>query len=72
MEMSTVSALAEARHTAYIRGRWVYTDNCSGELQYRVVDPSLPANGDYSPYNMWCKFIHFNEFLTIVYGSWLN
>ena len=52
MTMSTVSALAEARRTTYIRGRWVYTDNGS-EQQYEVVEPSLPGNGDYSAYSLW-------------------
>lgn len=52
MPMSTVSALAEARHTAYIRGRWVYSDS-DGELQYQIVEPTLPSNGDYSAYIMW-------------------
>ena len=54
MAMSTVSALAEARQTSYIRGRWVYTEN-AGELQYRIIEPTLPGNGDYSAYNLWCK-----------------
>ncbi|XP_014671329.1 PREDICTED: beclin 1-associated autophagy-related key regulator-like [Priapulus caudatus] len=52
MELSTVSALAEARHTAYIRGRWVYSD-IDGELQYKVVEPTLPSNGDYTPCFAW-------------------
>lgn len=51
----TVSALAEARHTSYIRGRWVYTENGS-EHQYRVVEPLLPGCGDYSPYTMWREY----------------
>ncbi len=52
MALSTVTALAEARQTSYIRGRWVYTEN-AGELQYSIVEPSLPGNGDYSAYNLW-------------------
>ncbi|XP_013387967.1 beclin 1-associated autophagy-related key regulator isoform X2 [Lingula anatina] len=52
MQLSTVSALAEARRTAYVRGKWIYTDN-GGELQYQVVDPKLPGHGDYSAYCAW-------------------
>ncbi|CAH1792349.1 unnamed protein product [Owenia fusiformis] len=52
MQMSTVSALAEARRTSYIKGRWIYLDN-GGELQYSIVEPTLPGNGDYSPYTIW-------------------
>ena len=60
MAMSTVTALAEARQTSYIRGRWVYTEN-AGELQYSIVEPSLPGNGDYSAYNLWGNLIlYFN------------
>ncbi|XP_018914794.1 beclin 1-associated autophagy-related key regulator isoform X2 [Bemisia tabaci] len=51
-ERETVSALLEATHTAYVRGRWVYTD-CSGEWQHSIVAPTLPASGDYSAYNLW-------------------
>ena len=63
MAMSTVSALAEARQTSYIRGRWVYTEN-AGELQYRIIEPTLPGNGDYSAYNLWRKFDTFVRKLT--------
>ena len=55
MVMSTVSALAEARHTSYIRGRWIYTDN-GGEHQYQIIEPTLPGNGDYSPYIICCQY----------------
>ncbi len=60
VEMSTVSALAEARQTSYIRGRWVYTEN-AGELQYRIVEPTLPGNGDYSAYNLWREWRTFRK-----------
>ncbi len=56
MVMSTVSALAEARRTSYVRGRWIYTDN-GGEYQYMIVEPNLPGNGDYSAYHIWCKLV---------------
>lgn len=48
----TVNALAEATRMAYIRGHWVYTDNNS-DVQYCVVEPLLPGNGDYSDYSLW-------------------
>lgn len=58
MAQSTVTALAEARQTSYVRGRWVYTEN-AGELLYRIVEPTLPGNGDYSAYSVWSKLIQF-------------
>ncbi|GFG28420.1 hypothetical protein Cfor_11343 [Coptotermes formosanus] len=48
----TVTALADATRTAYIRGRWVFTDS-SGQLRHCIVSPSLPDSGDYSAYNVW-------------------
>ncbi|KAJ4437296.1 hypothetical protein ANN_17434 [Periplaneta americana] len=48
----TVTALADATRTAYIRGRWVFTDS-SGQLQHCIVAPSLPDSGDYSAYSVW-------------------
>ncbi|XP_065216731.1 beclin 1-associated autophagy-related key regulator isoform X3 [Planococcus citri] len=44
--------LAEAQRTAYIRGRWVFTDSW-GETQHSIVAPTLPDSGDYSPYLDW-------------------
>ncbi|KAE8746410.1 beclin 1-associated autophagy-related key regulator-like [Frankliniella occidentalis] len=48
----TVSALADALRTTYIRGRWVFTDS-TGELQHCIVAPMLPGSGNYSAYNDW-------------------
>lgn len=48
----TVSALAEATRTSYIRGKWIFMDS-SGELHYRIVAPTLPGSGDYSAYTVW-------------------
>lgn len=50
----TVSALADATHTAYIRGRWILQDSQT-ELQHVIVayPIALPGNGDYSAYNDW-------------------
>lgn len=52
----TVSALADATHTAYIRGRWILQDSQT-ELQHVIVAPALPGNGDYSAYNDWVATI---------------
>ncbi|XP_064601890.1 beclin 1-associated autophagy-related key regulator-like [Liolophura sinensis] len=52
LALSTVSALKDASHTAYIKGRWVYADH-NGDLQYKVVESTLPGSGDYSAYNLW-------------------
>ncbi|XP_063222626.1 beclin 1-associated autophagy-related key regulator isoform X2 [Bacillus rossius redtenbacheri] len=48
----TVSALADASRTAYVRGHWVLTDS-SGELHHCIVAPTLPGSGDYSAYSIW-------------------
>uniref|UniRef100_A0A0K8SSI9 Beclin 1-associated autophagy-related key regulator n=1 Tax=Lygus hesperus TaxID=30085 RepID=A0A0K8SSI9_LYGHE len=48
----TVSALEEACMTAYVQGKWVFT-NVSSELQHCIVAPALPSSGDYSAYNDW-------------------
>ncbi|XP_071479059.1 beclin 1-associated autophagy-related key regulator-like [Diadema antillarum] len=50
-EDELVAALAEARMTSYVRGRWVETIN-NGEAHYSIVHPhvQIPANGDYSAY----------------------
>ncbi|XP_037029579.1 beclin 1-associated autophagy-related key regulator [Bradysia coprophila] len=45
-------ALAEATHTAYVKGKWVLQDS-QNERQYIIVAPSLPGNGDYSAYIEW-------------------
>lgn len=49
---STAKELAEATHTAYIRGQWVLQDSL-GEVQHTIVAPYLPGNGDYSAYSDW-------------------
>jgi len=46
-QQSTVRLLADARHMAYVKGRWVYTDTGCEQL-YQIVSPTLPGNGDYS------------------------
>lgn len=50
-----VTALAEASQTMYIRDRWEYADffTDSSELQYSIVEPTLPGSGNYSLYNIW-------------------
>ncbi|XP_055676864.1 beclin 1-associated autophagy-related key regulator [Lutzomyia longipalpis] len=49
---STAKELADATHTAYIRGQWVLQDSL-GEVQHTIVAPYLPGNGDYSAYCDW-------------------
>lgn len=44
-----VSLLAEARHTAYIKGRWI-KGLSEWEEMYRIVKAVLPGNGDYALY----------------------
>jgi hypothetical protein len=53
-------ALAEASKLTYVCGQWV--DTCEEwsrqtELGYRIVAPTLPANGDYSAYNEWGLYL---------------
>lgn len=48
----TVTALAEATRTSYVRGKWVFMDS-TGDLHYRIVAPTLPGSGDYSAYSDW-------------------
>ncbi|CAB0006409.1 unnamed protein product, partial [Nesidiocoris tenuis] len=51
-DSDTVSALEEACLTAYVQGKWVFT-NISSELQHCIVAPTLPTSGDYSAYSDW-------------------
>lgn len=53
-------ALAEASKLTYVCGQWV--DTCEEwsrqtELGYRIVAPTLPANGDYSAYFEWGLYL---------------
>lgn len=52
-ELETIAALADAKNTSYIRGKWVFHGSGISEVQYRIVAPSLPANGDYTAYIDW-------------------
>ncbi|XP_033125938.1 beclin 1-associated autophagy-related key regulator-like isoform X2 [Anneissia japonica] len=51
-----IAALADARQTSFVRGRWVFSENQS-EVQYLIVDEDvlLPGNGDYSAYTAWIE-----------------
>nr|UXP86415.1 beclin-1 [Procambarus clarkii] len=51
--IDTVSAIAEASQTTYVRGRWIHLGT-SHETQYQIVHPLLPGSGDYSAYNLLC------------------
>lgn len=65
-ELDTVSALAEATRTAYVKGRWVFTDS-SGELHHSIVAPTLPGSGDYSAYNLWSKFLRIKKNILLLF-----
>ncbi|XP_075146847.1 autophagy related protein 14 [Haematobia irritans] len=54
-DTDTIAALADATNTSYIRGKWVFHGSGIKEMQYCIVAPSLPANGDYSAYLDWLK-----------------
>ncbi|XP_014255966.1 beclin 1-associated autophagy-related key regulator [Cimex lectularius] len=51
-DSDTVSALEDACRTAYVQGKWVFT-NISSELQHCIVAPTLPSSGDYTAYSDW-------------------
>ena len=58
-------ALTEATRTSYVEGRWVSDDELAN-TQYKILEAFLPADGDYSAYSVWCKFIR-NVFLVVLY-----
>ncbi|KAL6252082.1 hypothetical protein P5V15_015065 [Pogonomyrmex californicus] len=47
------SALADASGTSYVRGRWISEKESSLEIHHCIVEPTLPATGDYSAYSLW-------------------
>ena len=58
-------ALTEATRTSYVEGRWISDDELAN-TQYKILEAFLPADGDYSAYSVWCKFIR-NVFLVVFY-----
>ncbi|ESO12738.1 hypothetical protein HELRODRAFT_184840 [Helobdella robusta] len=44
-----ISLLKDAQFTAYVGGRWVYADS-GWDQMYKVIEASLPGNGDYVAY----------------------
>ncbi|XP_054725654.1 beclin 1-associated autophagy-related key regulator [Anastrepha obliqua] len=52
-EADTIEQLADAKNTSYIRGKWVFHGSGISEMQYRIIAPTLPANGDYTAYLDW-------------------
>ena len=48
-------ALTEATRTSYVEGRWVGDDH-HGNLQYKILETFLPADGDYTAYGHLRKF----------------
>lgn len=51
------SALADASGTSYVRGRWISEKENSLEIHHCIVEPTLPATGDYSAYSLWGNFV---------------
>lgn len=51
LQPETINEIAEAIRTAYVRGKW--KQESLNELQYVIVAPTLPSNGDYSGYCDW-------------------
>lgn len=51
------SALADASGTSYVRGRWISEKENSLEIHHCIVEPTLPAMGDYSAYSLWGNFV---------------
>lgn len=47
------NALQEAQQTTYVRGHWVTLAAPPPGATYSIVEPRLPAHGDYSQYNSW-------------------
>lgn len=50
-----LNELQEAQRTTYVRGRWVTIPAPPLDTTYSVVEPRLPADGDYSEYCVWSK-----------------
>lgn len=53
MQRDTENELAEAIKLAFVRGKWISQNESMTELQYVIVAPSLPSNGDYTAYSDW-------------------
>lgn len=59
------SALADASGTSYVRGRWISEKENSLEIHHRIVEPTLPATGDYSAYSLWGNFTIISLIMTL-------
>lgn len=53
LQQDTENELAEAIKLAFVRGKWISQNESMTELQYIIVAPSLPSNGDYTAYSDW-------------------
>ena len=53
MKESCEIDLEEATRTSYVEGRWVSSDE---NVEYSIVEPCLPGNGDYSAYVDWGRY----------------
>lgn len=84
---SQFAELEEAQKTTYVRGRWVMTGSDMDDVQYSVVEPCIPNNGNYSAYATWCKnykiallffisflcfLIFFKDFIILIFTSVLH
>ncbi|XP_054718384.1 beclin 1-associated autophagy-related key regulator-like isoform X2 [Uloborus diversus] len=47
--------LEEAQKTTYVQGQWVIAGSPPDEMEYAVVEPRIPVNGDYSAYINFCS-----------------
>ncbi|XP_050406257.1 beclin 1-associated autophagy-related key regulator [Patella vulgata] len=59
VETSMINTIKEACQTAYVRGKWQYTDLRSDTL-YKILEPTLPSNGNFSAYNLWVSVTREN------------
>ena len=47
-ELRITEGLADAMGTSFVNGHWIQASQSMQGLQYRIVAPLLPANGDYA------------------------
>jgi len=52
------NALADASGTSYVRGRWISEKESSLEIHHCIIEPTLPATGDYNAYSLWGNYIY--------------
>ena len=52
-EINVLDYLADAMQTSFVNGRWINTNEVSGEMHYQIVAPLLCSSGDYSAFHAW-------------------